>query len=482
MNSDNIQRRRRVVIGGGISGLTAACRLAELAPQDEVLLLEAGPRLGGVLHTVRRDGFLIEQSADNFITDVSWGVELCRREGLAEELIPTDRTGRRALVVHRGRLTPVPEGFMLLAPSRLWPMLTTPLLSLKGKLRLACEPLIAARPESAPEESLAEFTTRRLGREVFERIAAPLVAAIYGGDPTRLSVAATLPRFVEMERRHGSLMRGARQRQAAERGGNQSGARYGLFVAPRQGISSLVDALAAKLPTPSIRLNASVSAIGKELGGRWRLHIDGQGEPLSADAVVIAAPIHVAGKLLDSLDPPAAELCRSVELSSCAVVSLGYDIRGTDFVPPGFGFVVPASENRPILAASFASAKFPQRAPAGHVLVRVFIGGSGLEDSVTFGDDALIEIAVAQLAELAGLRNEPVLSLVSRWPRSMPQYYVGHGERMERLTGRVAALGTMALAGNAYQGVGIPHCIHSGELAAEAVLRTSVATALAAGS
>ncbi|MCE9551926.1 MAG: protoporphyrinogen oxidase [Planctomycetes bacterium] len=467
---DNIQQRRRVVIGGGISGLAAACRLAELAPTDEVLVLEAGPRLGGVLQTVRRDGFLIEQSADNFITDVPWGVELCRRAGIAEELIPTDRTGRRALVVHRGRLVPVPEGFMLLAPSRLWPMLTSPLLSLPGKLRLACEPLIASRPESAPEESLAEFATRRLGREVFERIAAPLVAAIYGGDPARLSVAATLPRFLEMERRHGSLLRGARQRDA-ESEGNQSGARYGLFVAPRQGMTSLVDALAAKLPEQSIRLNTSVAGIEKETNGGWRLHIDGQHERLSAAAVVIATPIHVAGKILDSLDPPSAELCRSVELSSCAVVSLGYDVRGTSFVPPGFGFVVPASENRPILAASFASAKFPHRAPAGHLLVRVFIGGAGHEASVTLDDAALIEIATAQLAELTDLRSQPVLSLVSRWPVSMPQYHVGHGERMERLTARIAALGALALAGNAYQGVGIPQCIRSGESAAEAVLR-----------
>lgn len=472
MSIDNTPQRRRVVIGGGISGLAAACRLAELAPTDELLLLEAGQRLGGVLQTVRRDGFLIEQSADNFITDVPWGLELCRRAGFAGELIPTDSTGRRALVVHRGRLAPVPEGFMLLAPSRLWPVMTSPLLSFKGKLRLACEPFIAARPESAPEESLAEFATRRLGREVFERIVAPLVAAIYGGDPARLSVAATLPRFLEMERSHGSLMSGARQRRTAENDGNQSGARYGLFVAPRQGMTSLVEALAAKLPQPSIRLNASVTAIEKGSGSGWRLHISGQDEPLSAEAVVIATPIHVAGKLLDSLDPPSADLCRSVELSSCAVVSLGYDVRGTTFVPPGFGFVVPASENRPILAASFASAKFPHRAPVGHVLVRVFTGGAGHEDSVTLGDEALIQLATTQLAELTGLRGQPVLSLVSRWPVAMPQYHVGHVARIERLTTRVAALGALALAGNAYGGVGIPHCIRSGELAAEAVLRT----------
>jgi len=467
----NPSPRKRVVIGGGISGLAAACRLAELAPADKIVLLEAGSRLGGVLETVHRDGFLIEQSADNFITDVPWGVDLCRRIGLEEELIPTASTGRRALVVHRGRLVPVPEGFMLLAPSRVWPVLTSPLLSWRGKLRLAREPLVAARAPDAPEETLAEFSTRRLGREAYERIVSPLVAAIYGGDPARLSVAATMPRFLEMEQRYGSLWRAARQRQTQQGVNGQSGARYGLFVAPRGGMSSLVASLAARLPPQAICLQSPVEAIQRD-GSGWQLRIKGQAEALMAAAIVLATPIHVAAELLKNLDPLAGELCRSVELSSCAVVCLGYDVRGTSFTPPGFGFVVPAHEQRPILAASFASAKFPERAPDGHVLVRVFIGGTAGATLLNQSDQDLIRIATRQLAELTGLRSEPVVSLVSRWPSSMPQYHVGHQQRMAELRDRVQAIGPVALAGSAYHGVGIPHCIHSGELAAERLVES----------
>ena len=479
MSNETTPKRRRVVIGGGISGLSAASRLVELAPHDDVLLLEAGPRLGGVLQTIRRDGFLVEQSADNFITDVPWATDFCRRAGMGDALLPTATSNRRALVAHRGRLEPVPDGFMLLAPSRLWPLLKSPLLSLRAKLRLACEPFVPSRPADAPEESLAQFTTRRLGREAYERIAAPLVGAIYGGDPALLSVAAALPRFVEMERQHGSLLRAARKisksrREAAHgaadaAGDGSSGARYGLFVAPRDGMSSMVETIAARLPPDSVRLNASVAAIERSAGG-WRLHLAGENESLAADAVIIATPIRAAGKLLDTLDPQAAELCRSVTSSSCAVVSLGYDVRDSEFVPPGFGFVVPTAENRPILAASFASAKFPHRAPQGHVLARVFVGGVGHEDVLALSDEALKQIAVAQLAELAGLRGKPVLSIVSRWPESMPQYHVGHVDRMQRLHAKVATLGPLALAGSAYQGVGIPQCIRSGEVAAESVL------------
>jgi oxygen-dependent protoporphyrinogen oxidase len=298
---------------------------------------------------------------------------------------------------------------------------------------------------------------------------APLVGAIYGGDPAQLSVAATMPRFLEMEERFGSLWRAARRRKAEQADKGQSGARYGLFMAPRGGMSQLIAALAARLPPPAVRLQSRVEALERGPSS-WRIHVNGQDEKLTADGIILATPIHAAAELLQSLDPQAAELCRSVELSSAAVVSLGYDTRGTSFVPPGFGFVVPTAERRPILAASFASAKFPGRTPEGHVLVRVFVGGSGSESWLDRTDEELIRIAKDQLAELAGLTSPPVLSLVRRWPRSMPQYHVGHQQRMAGLHERTHALGSMALAGSAYHGVGIPHCIHSGELAAERVI------------
>ncbi|MCG8583753.1 MAG: protoporphyrinogen oxidase, partial [Pirellulales bacterium] len=238
-----MSERHIAVVGGGIAGLAAAHRVGELDASVRVTLFEASERLGGVLQTVHRDGFLLERSADNFLTNVPWAVDLCRRIGFEDQLLETNSTNRRALVVHRGRLVPVPDGFLLLAPQRVGPVLRSPLLSISGKLRLACERFVRARRDGV-EESLTQFAIRRLGRQGFERIVQPLVGGIYTADPDKLSVAATMPRFVDMEREHGSLTRGIKkssQKKAAE----HSGARYSMFVAPRDGMSSLVDALAA---------------------------------------------------------------------------------------------------------------------------------------------------------------------------------------------------------------------------------------------
>ncbi|MCE9548421.1 MAG: protoporphyrinogen oxidase [Planctomycetia bacterium] len=484
MNDQATSPQRLIVIGGGISGLAAACRLRELAPAADVTLLEAGTRVGGLLQTSRRDGFLIEHSADSFVTDVPWATDFCRRHGLETQLIPTQPIGRRAFIAWRGRLLPVPAGFTLMAPARLWPVVTSPLLSVRGKLRLLCEPFIGRRGLDEPEESLAEFATRRLGREAFERIVQPLVSGVYSADPTKLSVAAALPRFVEMERTHGSLWRAARhaatKRAAAktalgsqEATGNsqESGARYGLFVAPRGGMSSLVEAIAASLPSSAIRLNSPVTAIERAGRGGWNVHLVDEAEPLFADALVLATPAPAAAKLLMPLDAEAGRLCGGVPHTGCAVVALGYRADANTRLPEGFGFVVPAIERRPILAASFSSAKFPDRAAAGHLLVRVFIGGAERQDLLSCSDEELRRIAVEQLAELAGLKNPPELTEISRYPNSMPQYHVGHAARVIQLEERIAALGPLALAGNAYHGVGIPHCIRSGERAAEETLQ-----------
>ena len=259
----NVRLPRRVaVIGGGISGLAAAHRLTELDPAIEIVLFEAADRLGGVLQTSRRDGYLLDHSADSFITNLPWALDLCRRIGLADELIHTSETGRRALVVHRGKLYPVPEGFTLMAAAKIWPVLSTPILSPWGKLRLAMEYFVPRRTDDG-DESLASFARRRLGNQVFERLVQPLAAGIYTADAERLSVAAAFPRFREMERRHGSLIRAARYE--AKRGSaaaeQASGARYSLFVAPREGLTSLVEAIARRLPEGSVRLNSPIERL-----------------------------------------------------------------------------------------------------------------------------------------------------------------------------------------------------------------------------
>jgi oxygen-dependent protoporphyrinogen oxidase len=464
-------RKRVIVIGGGISGLAAASRLAAIDPTLELTLLEAGDRLGGILETQRRDGYLIERSADNFISQPPWAMDFCRQIGFADQLIPTSDEHRGALVVNRGRLVRVPEGFMLLAPARLWPLVTTPLLSPLGKLRLLCERWVRRRTED-DDESLAAFARRRLGREAFERIVQPLSAGIYTADPEKLSLRATLPRFIEMERRHGSLIRGARIEQAAADAEGQprgSGARYSLFVTPREGMSSLVAAVAQTLPPGTVRLACPVESIAADPAGGWRVGIAGNTQPLACEGLIVATPAAPAARLVQSFDPVLGGELAGIESASTAVVVLAYRRAQIGRSLDGFGFVVPAVEKRRILSGSFSSVKFPGRAPQDTVLIRVFLGGACQSELVDLDDKRLVQIAGEELAELIGAQGAPLWSEVVRWRQAMPQYHLGHSDRVARIEQALERWPALALAGNAYHGVGIPHCIRSGELAADRV-------------
>ncbi|MHC4181619.1 MAG: protoporphyrinogen oxidase, partial [Planctomycetota bacterium] len=307
MNDRQNTPRRIAVVGGGISGLAAAHRLVESDPACDLTLWEAGPRLGGVLSTVHRDGYQVEQSADNFITTVPWAVDLCKRLGLGDRLIQTNPDHRRAYVVRRGRLYTLPDGFMMMAPSRLWPLAVTPILSPLGKLRAAMEYFIPPRKDQG-DESMAGFVRRRLGREAFDRLVEPLISGVYAADMEKLSLLATLPRFREMERQHGSLIRAMRRQMKARRHTKaESGARYSMFVTLSDGLSSLVEAIAARLPEGSVRLGSAVQRIERS-GERWRL-VGVRGEdrghsPLTThhsplfDAVILATPSGTAARLL----------------------------------------------------------------------------------------------------------------------------------------------------------------------------------------
>lgn len=468
--------RRIAVIGGGISGLAAAHRIHELDPAAHVTLVEAKSRLGGVLETVRRDGWLIERSADMFTTREPWALDLCRRIGMADELIQTDARFRRAFVVRRGRLVPVPEGFTLMSPAKVWPIITTPILSPLGKLRLACERFIATKRDDA-DESLQSFVVRRFGREAFERLIQPLIGGIYTADPAKLSMAATLPQFVEMERQHGSLVRGMRLKGAGDRGrgtgdGQQaSGARYGQFVAPREGMQRLVDGLAARLPAGCVRLNSPVERI--ECGENWNVFVRGQSSPQIFDELIVAAPGAVSSRLMAGIDDKLSEWIGRIPQAGCSVAVLG--VRRDKITHPldGFGFVVPTIENRQIIAGSMASVKFPGRAPEGKVLLRVFIGGALQPELGELDDREIRRIVLRELAELIGLSGEPEFLEVARWPGMMPQYHVGHLELVQQIEERAATIPHFALAGNAFRGVGIPFCVRSGEEAAEKIMRSA---------
>jgi len=472
MIDESAAQKKIAVIGGGISGLATAHRLSELDSQASVTLFEQADRLGGVLHTYRSDGFLFEWGADNFITNVPWALDLCRRIGFQEELIETDDQHRGAFVVRKGSLHRIPQGFIIMAPSRIWPVVSTPILGPLAKLRMAAEFFVPRRDDDA-DESLASFVIRRFGRQTYDRLVQPLIGGIYTGDPSRLSLQATMPRFREMERKHGSLiravMRQARSASKAER--SSSGGRYSLFVAPRDGISSMLQAIAKRLPADSLRLNTPVSGLQPLDDGRWQVSLaNDRGGPHRFDAVVVATPAQAAAGLVKSIDAGLASQLAGIHHSGCCIVSLAYERDQVAHPMDGFGFVVPAGEKRRIISGSFSSVKYPGRAPEGKVLIRVFIGGALQAELVDLPDDQLTRIATEELAELMGVRGKPLLSRIARMPASMPQYYVGHKQRVQEIAQRAEQAGGLFLTGNAFQGVGIPFCIHGGEKTAQRVL------------
>lgn len=475
---------RIAILGGGISGLSAAFRLLELSAKHEaplqVTLLERGLRLGGPLCTLRERGFIAEAGADSFLTEKPWALDLARRLGLDGELIGTRADFRRACVVRGGALVEIPDGFSLLAPTRLWPLLRSPLLSPLGKLRVMIEPWIPRRREER-DESLASFVTRRLGREVLERIAQPLAGGIYTADPEQLSLHATLPRFADMEARHGSVIRGLRAaaRAQAARSRNSgasdgaSGARWSLFASLRSGVGTMIDALAQRLGEV-VRRNVEVVALERigaaatERKPRWRV-VAGDGAAIEADAVICALPAHRAAPLFEPHSPSLARALGAIGYASAAVVNFAW--RESDFprAPRTFGFVVPAIERRRIIAGSFTSLKFAGRAPAGTILVRAFVGGAMQSELMALDDAAMIEVAREEFRALLGVEAAPLWSQLNRWPDSMPQYAVGHHSRVAEIERAAAALPGLELAGAALRGVGIPDCVLGGERAAQAI-------------
>jgi oxygen-dependent protoporphyrinogen oxidase len=462
------RRRRLVVIGGGISGLAAAYKLFTETKHEqfppEIILFEGSPRLGGCISTYNLDDTLIELGPDSFITEKPAALELCKKLGIENRLIGTSRQNRRTYVAHNKQLHPLPDGFMMMAPTQMMPMLSSPLFSWKAKMRMLREPFIPAAPEDA-DESLTQFVERRLGREVLDKVVQPLVGGIYTGDPDKLSVRAALPKITEMERKHGSLVKGMT---ATHKARDESGARYGLFVTFDEGISVLVNALVSALPQGCVRTHSMISRLRRK-ESEWELTFS-DGKQMVVDGVVIATASFHASDIVCDLDLELAEALSTTSYSSSAVLNLIY--RRSDIKHPldGFGFVVPRTENRAILACSFNSVKWPDRAPKDKALLRVFIGGALQPDIYDLSDEQIECLMWEDLRTYLGITALPLLSVISRYPRAMPQYNVGHVANLKKIEERLAEHPGLALAGNAYYGVGIPDCIASGERAAARIL------------
>jgi protoporphyrinogen/coproporphyrinogen III oxidase len=461
-----------VVVGGGVAGLAAAHRALEIARERslplDLTVLEARDRLGGTIATERAGGFLLEAGPDSFLSEKPWALALCRRLDLEDRLVGTDERFRRTFVWQGGRLHPLPEGFQLLAPTRLRPFVTSSLFSWRGKARMALD-LLLPRGATGADESLGAFVRRRLGREALERVAQPLVAGIYTADPDDLSLAATMPRFLELERSQRSLIlalwRASRNAPAARTG--VSGARWSLFVTLAGGMEELVAALARRLPPGAVHLKQHVAAIERR-DGRW--HVAAEDGSHRADHVIVASEAHAASRMLRYVDPPLAALLQVIPYASSATVSLGYRRGDVGHPLDGFGFVVPRIEGKRLLACTFSSVKYPGRAPEGHALLRCFLGGA-LDASVLEEDDgALAGRARQELRAALGVTAEPVISRVTRHLVAMPQYAVGHLAAVEAIERRLGTAPGLVLAGAAYRGVGIADCVRSGEAAAERAL------------
>lgn len=483
MNASSHQRPpesppRYAVVGCGISGLTAALELHEAVGPGSVEVFDAASEPGGVLGTISEDGFQVERSADNFITTLPWGVELCRKLGLAESLVTTNPEARRAFVVHRGKLHPLPDGFQMLAPTRWWPLAVTPLLSPWGKLRAAAEYVLPPRRDDG-DESMADFARRRLGNEVFERLVEPLVSAVYGADTEKLSLLATLSRFREMEKRYGSLIRAMRA-QAAERRKRvraaaeaaetvrESGARYSMFVTLRHGLRQLLDAIVERLPPGSLHLSTRVESVAP-CEGKWRLRCADGGE-LLFDGVVLAVPAHAAAALTRRSLPGLSAKLAEIDYTGSAILAAVYRREDVGHPLDGSGCVVPAVEKSPVLAISFSSRKYPHLAPPGTVLLRIFAGGARRPDLVEMDESQLRTSVLPEAERLLAIHAPPLKTWLFRWRAAMPQYAVGHPDLLREIRREMSSLPGLGLAGNGYFGVGIPHCIRSGRLAAAWVL------------
>ena len=467
---------RIAVLGGGITGLVAAYRLRELAAIRELpletIVLESSGRMGGALETIRTSGYIIESGADSILSEKPSGLRLIKRLGLEADIIGTQERFRRTYVVREGRLAPIPDGFSLMAPTLLRPVLRSGLFSAFGKLRILAEPLIPRRRQR-DDESLASFVKRRLGREVLERIAQPLAGGIYTADPAALSVAATMPRFVEMERRYGSLIRGLKAAARSSRAAREAnGARWSLFISFTNGIAQLAEALTMRLGN-CVRCRANVIGLERQEPAEqprrraWRLRLEDD-LSLEADAVVCTIPAYAAAPLLRPHNETLAAKLEKIEYASAATVNMAF--READFtgMPQSFGFVVPAIEHRKIIAGSFSSLKYAGRAPGGMVLARVFLGGALQTEMMALDDGELIAAAKEEFASLMGVNAAPALTYIRRWPRSMPQYAVGHLQQAAEIEQEAARLHRFSMAGAFLRGVGIPDCIQAGESAAEA--------------
>jgi len=455
--SANSNSKRVVIVGGGIAGLSAAHDLSRAGV--ECVLFEQSSRLGGVIETRTAEGCTIDCGPDSFISQKPEALALIKENGLESELIGSNDHQRTTYIQKHGRLIALPDGVMMIVPSKIMPMVKSPLLSWATKIRMGFE-LLRRPPRStnpAPDRSVADFVTDHFGRETLDYLAEPLLSGVYGGDPAQLSVASVLPRFVDMETKYGSLGRAVMSAKRPPGGGS-------LFRSLKPGLGVMVEKLAKSAKI----VHKKVEQV--ENNGAFRVYAGG--EHIDASDVILACPAWSAAALLGNVDAALADRLNEIPYSSSLTLSLIYDAAKFDGIRAGFGFLVPKRERKRVAAATFVGTKFPFRAAENRIILRVFMGGATDEAILSESDESVVAIARAELRSILKLTAEPLTHMISRWPRSMAQYTVGHGKRIAEIKARAAAIPGLHLAGNGYEGIGIPDCVRTGRTAAKKIIES----------
>lgn len=467
--------KQAVIIGGGITGLAAAYTLAKKGQgRVDYLLLEKETHLGGKIATDKIDGFVIEGGPDCFLSEKPQVAQLSAELGIEEQLLPSHEASKGTYVFSGGRLHKLPEGLMLMVPTKIVPFALSSLISWPGKIRMGMDLFIPPR-QSDEDESLASFVTRRLGREALDKIAEPLIGGIHAGDPEKMSLKASFPRFLEMEKKYGSLIKAmlaARRHRAPVQYLANGKIEKTYFMSFKEGMGQLVEAVVRELDPAKIRLGQEVHKVTRRPDGKYLVEIAGQ-PGIVADAVILATPANIAAELTAELDGEVSSLLKSIPFVSSATVSLAYRKNEVKQDLNSFGFVIPRVEGRRIMAATYSSTKWHGHRTPGedYVLIRAFVGGPASQELVLLDDEQMLKMVKAELREIMGLTAEPVLTRVFRWIKGMPQYVLGHLERMKALEEKTGSYPGLEIVGGSYRGVGIGNCISEGWGAAERVLK-----------
>src|SRR5215213_4754657 len=458
-----------VIVGGGIAGLSAAFYASKKVPDANIALIESSTRWGGKITTdrVEFDGgqFIIEGGPDTFLATKPWGIALCKELGLGDRLHGTNPNKKNTYVLNRNRLLPLPDGLAMMIPTNVQAILKSRLVSWLSKARMGMDFILPAKALNG-DESLGTFVSRRLGREAYENLIEPLMSGIYAGDGDQLSLASTFPYLRDLERKYGSLARGALKMRQSSNGRSVQGSRS-AFLTPTTGLSEIVEKLLESLTANGVDLRLGTPAVQVTIDrSDYVVKLD-TGESLEADSIILATPAYASSTLLASLDPALASDLQRIPYASTATVSLAYRQGDIPRDLDGYGYVIPRREERSALACTWTSTKFPHRAPEGYALLRVFVGRAGQE--IPWNENELLELAKEELSFTLGITADPLLHRVFLWENAMPQYNLGHPEILKRIDAALEKHPGLALAGNGYRGIGIPDCIHSGELAVETI-------------